>query len=337
MGWGSGTADYPYLVTPLDAITNRSAADGTRVFSLLDDNNLRAAARTAAGKDVAIVFVTADSGETYIVEFNAADRNNLQAWHHGVDLIKAVAAVNNNTIVVVHTVGPIVVEAWIDHPNVTALVWCGLPGQESGNSMVDVLYGDYNPSGRLPYTIGKSIDDYSAKVDYTFSLGIVRIPYTDGLFVDYRHFDAANITPRYEFGFGLSYSTFEYSQLIISGSVPTEPPPTGFGSSLHPSLHNPVFTVSFHLKNTGSVAGHETPQLYLSRPPSTQSPPYILRGFDSVFLHPSESTVVSFQLSRYDLSVWNVITQKWEVPRGDTRVIVAASSRDHRLSGVIAV
>ena len=108
-------------------------------------------------------------------------------------------------------------------------------------------------SGRLPYTIGKSIDDYSAQVDYTFSIEIVEIPYTEGLFIDYRHFDAviflvlflrvfaitlcfqANITPRYEYGFGLSYTTFDYSDLSVSGSVPNTAPPSGPGSSLDPS------------------------------------------------------------------------------------------------------
>jgi beta-glucosidase len=298
---------------------------------------LGAAAETAAGRDVAFVFITADSGETYFVEGNWADRTDLQAWHDGDALVNAVAAVNNNTIVVVHTVGPIVVEAWIDNPNVTALVWCGLPGQESGNALVDVLYGDYNPSGRLPYTIGKSIDDYSAQVDYTFSLEIVQIPYTEGLLIDYRHFDAANITPRYEYGFGLSYTTFDYSDLSVSGSVPNTAPPRGPGSSLDPSLHEPIYDVTFTLMNNGTVAGHEVPQLYLSPPPTAQSPPYLLKGFESVFLLPGESRTVSFTLSRYDLSVWNVISQSWEVPSGTTGVTVGASSRDRRLKGAIVV
>jgi hypothetical protein len=123
--------------------------------------------------------------------------------------VLAVAAQNNNTIVVVHSVGPLIVEPWIDHPNVTAVrifffssslliissqvVWAGLPGQESGNSLVDILYGDWNPSGRLPYTIAKKISDYSAQR----SLGggpndVISIPYTEGLFIDYRNFDAVS-------------------------------------------------------------------------------------------------------------------------------------------------
>ncbi|KAI0348699.1 glycoside hydrolase family 3 protein [Trametopsis cervina] len=335
MGWGSGTANFPYLVTPLDALTNRSALDGTDVSSSLSDSDLTAAAKAARGKDVAFVFITADSGEDgYIVEFNIGDRNDLQAWHGGDALVKAVAAVNNNTIVVVNTVGPIILEAWIEHPNVTGLVWSGLPGQEAGNSLVDVLYGTYNPSGRLPYTLAKSTNDYPAQVDYTLSLTTLHIPYSEGLFIDYRHFDAAGISPRFEFGFGLSYTTFTYSGLSINGSVEGENPS---GGSLDPALHEKVITVSFTLLNNGTLPGHEVPQLYLSPPASANSPPSILKGFDSVYLEAGQSKVVELGLSRYDLSIWNVTSQKWDVPKGTTGVKVGASSRDLRLQGQIVV
>ena len=101
-------------------------------------------------------------------------------------------------------------EAWADHPNVTGILWAGLPGQESGNSLVDVLYGNVNPSARLPFTIARNESEYSSHVLYAPNNGN-NTPYdnfTEGLLVDYRAFDARNITPRYEFGFGLSYTTF---------------------------------------------------------------------------------------------------------------------------------
>lgn len=124
--------------------------------------------------------------------------------------MEAVASVNKNTVVVVNSVGPIVMEAWINNANgesrsliyrnpadpvskVTAVVWAGLPGQEAGNSLVDVIYGAVNPSGRLPYTIGKAVTDYSAQVLYTTGTNIVQIPYTEGIFIDYRHFDAVSL------------------------------------------------------------------------------------------------------------------------------------------------
>ncbi|KAI0702482.1 glycoside hydrolase family 3 protein [Cytidiella melzeri] len=337
MGWGSGTANFPYLITPLDALTNRSALDGTTVFSSLSDTDTQAAATAARGSDVAFVFITADSGEeSGIVEGNVGDRNDLLAWHDGDALVEAVANVNNNTVVVVNTVGPIIVDAWIDHPNVTALVWSGLPGQEAGNSLVDVLYGAYNPSGRLPYTIAKSADDYPAKVDYTLiSLTTLQLPYSEGLFIDYRHFDQADISPRYEFGFGLSYTTFTYFGLVITGSAAGGSPRSGYGASVDASLHKKVITVTFTLRNNGTVAGHEIPQLYLSPPASANSPPSLLKGFDSVYLAPGESKIAQLQLSRYDLSIWNVATQQWEIPGGSTGVLVGASSRDIRLRGAI--
>jgi len=202
---------------------------------------------------------------------------------------------------------------------------------------VDVLYGAYNPSGRLPYTIGKSINDYPAQIDTAFSLVTIQIPYTEGLNIDYRHFDAANITPRYEFGFGLSYTTFAYSGLSVSGSVPSSDPPSGPGSSLDPSLHKTAYQVTATITNNGTVAGHECPQLYLSPPASANSPPYLLKGFDSMFLTPGQSKTVTFNISRYDLSIWDVVTQRWQLPRGNTGVTVGASSRDRRLKGTITL
>ena len=114
-------------------------------------------------------------------------------WANADNVVTTVANNNNNTIVVVHSVGPNIVEPWIDHPNVTALIWAGVPGQEAGNSIVDVLYGDYNPSGRLPYTIAKSPSDYPTElITGGGPNDILSIPYTEGLLIDYRHFDAVS-------------------------------------------------------------------------------------------------------------------------------------------------
>ncbi|KAI0348700.1 beta-glucosidase [Trametopsis cervina] len=336
LGWGSGTADFPYLTAPVDAITARAKQDGTTITSSLSDTDLNGAANAAAGKDVAFVFITADSGEGYLtVENNAGDRNDLSAWHGGDALIAQVAKTNKNTVVVVNSVGPINTEAWVNHPNVTAIVWSGLPGQEAGNSLVDVLYGAYNPSGKLPFTIGKSINDYAAQI-ITSGSGIVPIPYNEGLFIDYRHFDQANIAPRFEFGFGLSYTTFSYSNLKISGSTSGGTrQPKGPGSSLDPWLHTPVVTVTFTLTNTGTVAGTEIPQLYISPPSTAKSAPNNLKGFDSVFLAAGASTTVSLSLTRYHFSIWDVVSQQWLIPSGVTGISVGASSRDLRLKGSI--
>ena len=218
MGWGSGTAQYPYLIDPLAAIAMQARKDGSGLNWWLDDWTLDGIAGVAAPAEVAIVGINADSGEQYItVDGNQGDRNNLTAWLNGDAIVQATAAVNNNTIVVVHSVGPLIVEAWIDNPNITAVLWAGVPGQESGNGLVDVLYGWYNPSGRLPYTIAKAREDYPADVLYDSPEEYPPIRYSEGLNIDYRHFMANNIAPRFEFGYGLSYTSFNYYNLQIWG------------------------------------------------------------------------------------------------------------------------
>ena len=219
MGWGSGTAQFPYLITPLEALQWHARLDGSVIQWVLDDFNYALIASTAQQATVCFAFVKADSGEGYItVDDNQGDRNNLSAWQEGDQLIATVAGNCPNTIVVVHSVGQIDMAAWADNPNVTAILWASLPGEESGDSLVDVIYGDVNPSGRLPFTIAKNDSDYSSNVLFVPNDGNFSAPYDnfpEGLLVDYRAFDARNITPLYEFGFGLSYTTFNVSSQII--------------------------------------------------------------------------------------------------------------------------
>lgn len=226
MGWGSGTAQFPYLIAPVDALHSQAAQDGTKFTNVSNNYDLAAAVASAEGASAVIVFGNADSGEGYIdVDGNAGDRKNLTLWQGADALISAVAAVNPNTIVVLHTVGPAIVEAYKNHPNVTAIIWAGLPGQESGNAITDVLYGKVNPSGKSVFTWGKDRADWGTDILYTSSDANPQIEFTEGVFIDYRHFDKYNIEPSYEFGFGLSYSTFEYSNLKITkkNAGPYEP------------------------------------------------------------------------------------------------------------------
>ena len=188
MGWGSGTTNFPYLITPLEAIQQRARQDRSSVSWWLSNWDLPGAAATALDQDVALVFVNSDSGEDYItVAGNEGDRMNLTAWGQGDNLINAVAAANTNTIVVVHSVGPLIVEPWIDNPNVTAVLWANLPGQEPGNSLVDILYGDVHPSGRLRYTIAKDTADSLAHVSVADmnTTEILKVDYTEGILIDY--------------------------------------------------------------------------------------------------------------------------------------------------------
>lgn len=236
MGWGSGTADFPYLVTPEQAIQNYILTTGMgEVFAVTDNYAQRQIVDTAKQASVSLVFVNADSGEGYIsVDGNDGDRNNFTLWNDGDRVIRNVTSVCNNTIVVIHSVGAVDVSAWYNNDNVTAIVWAGLPGQESGNALVDVLYGKVSPGGKLPFTIGRP-NDYTAKVDYIPNNGQFGAPqqdFTEGLLIDYRGFDANGIKPIYEFGFGLSYTTFSYSNLQVNTvRAPAYVPTTGQSSS----------------------------------------------------------------------------------------------------------
>ena len=126
-------------------------------------------------------------------------RNNLTAWLNGDALVRAVASQNNNTIVVINSVGPLILEPWIEHPNVTAVVWAGLEGTETGNALVDIIYGDKNPSGRLPYTIAKSLNDYPAQVVFGGNgEEILNITYSEGCVCFAFHpFFISRIAPHY--------------------------------------------------------------------------------------------------------------------------------------------
>ncbi|KAI0376320.1 glycoside hydrolase family 3 protein [Hypomontagnella monticulosa] len=329
MGWGSGTASYPYFSAPADAIRTRAQADGTQI-SLSSSDSTSSVGSAVNGADVAIVFITSDSGEGYItVENHAGDRNNLDPWHNGNDLVKAVAAANKNVIVVVHSVGPVILETILAQPNVKAIVWAGLPSQENGNALVDVLYGDTTPSGKLPYTIAKSANDYGT--------GVVRgnDDFKEGLYVDYRKFDRDGIEPRYEFGYGLSYTNFTYSGIFVDGR-PTAGPAAGeIIPGGRADLWETIITVTVTVKNTGTVKGAEVAQLYLGFPEVAKAPPKQLRGFEKLTLEPGAEDIVAFELKRRDLSVWDTTKQEWVVPPGIFNFSVGASSRDIRQTGTL--
>ncbi|KAJ5085986.1 hypothetical protein N7532_010757 [Penicillium argentinense] len=333
MGWGSGTAEFPYLVAPVDAIQAQADKTGTQIITSTTDD-AAAGAEAAAAAETAIVFINSDSGEGYItVENNPGDRNNLDPWHNGNSLVQSVASSNKNVIVVIHSVGPIILETILAQPSVKAIIWAGLPGQESGNALADILYGSTSPSGKIPYTIAKQRSDYGAGWIYAQTDS-----FTEGLFVDYRHFDKNGIDPRYEFGHGLSYTEFAYSGLSINVLATSGPTIGSIISGGPVELFESVGTVSVHIVNNGSVEGAEVAQLYIGLPESAPlSPPKQLRGFEKVFLQAAGSGTATFELTRRDLSYWDVTLQKWVVPSGTFRVYVGASSRDIRLQGTFSV
>ncbi|KAI9675300.1 MAG: hypothetical protein M1817_001203 [Caeruleum heppii] len=251
-GWGSGAVDYPYLVTPLEAL--KKAFDPEKVYLSSHPTNkppFKATPSILTEQDICMVFINSDGGEGFIASDGIrGDRNDLYSQKGGDKLIQSVAEGCGNgqgsTIVVVHAIGPVILERWVDLKGVKAVILANLPGQESGNALADVLFGDVNPSGKLPYTVGRDLEDYGkgGQVMYYPNEVVPQQDFREGLYIDYRHFDKArlliygclelNIEPRYEFGFGLSYTTFEFTNISLTTTKPKTPYP-----SPRPATRNP--------------------------------------------------------------------------------------------------
>ncbi|RPA86838.1 putative beta-glucosidase L [Ascobolus immersus RN42] len=328
VGWGSGGGTFEYLIDPLQAIEERAAAEGATVESVLNDFDYKKIREVAADKDVCLAFIQSRSGEGLAaVDGNVGDRNNLTAWHGGDALIATLTPICDNIVVVAHTVGPIVVEPWIEHPNVKAVLFPHLPGQESGSSLVQTLWGDVNPSGKLPYTLGKKQDDYCCKLISDWAGFAPEQDFTEGTNIDYRWFAAKGITPRFEFGFGLSYTTFAYDASTLSISTPKVLPDVG--------LEDVLFSVEIEIENTGDVEGKEAAQLYITYPSEAKDSGRWLRGFDKVKLAPGEKKKAIFEVRKRDVSYWKEGSGWAQVTGKDYEIQVGASERDVKAKGSV--
>ncbi|KAK4150653.1 putative beta-glucosidase M [Chaetomidium leptoderma] len=338
-GGGSGSNSPPYVVSPFQALQERVTKDkGILRWDFHSDNP----AEPYVNADACLVFINAYASESF-------DRTSLTD-EFSDRLVLNVASWCANTIVVIHSAGIRTVDAWITHPNITATLFAGLPGQESGHSLTSILYGDINPSGRLPYTVARSESDYGRLLNSSVSADpFPQDSFTEGLLIDYRHFDKHQITPRFEFGFGLSYTSFAYANLSASTTATTKnllaefpDPNIPVVQGGHPALWDIVAVARCTVTNTGPVDGAEIAQLYVSVPRAggedSESPVRQLRGFVKVGpLAPGQREEAVFELTRRDLSVWDVVAQQWRLRRGVYRVWVGASSRDLRVGGSVVV
>jgi len=285
-------------------------------------------ANYAGASDVCLVFLNAFSGE-------GADRGELYNADQDT-LVNTIASNCNNTIVVINTNGPRLVEKWIEHDNVTALLYGGYLGQESGNAIVDVLYGDVNPSGKLINTIAKDEDNYPVKICETTVCN-----YTEGVHIDYRYFDANNISVRYPFGHGLSYTTFQYGNVSAQKSdeqaLSSKYPTGGLTLGGNADLFDEVISVSVTVANTGDVDGAEVAQLYVAYPDAAQQPVRQLRGFEKVQIQHGSSSQVKFSVRRRDVSYWDTEAQQWAIASGQYTFSVGSSSRDLRGSATVTI
>ena len=227
-GWGSGAVEFPFLTPPLDALQSTFDLGKVEITPILTNKLPKNAPSLLREQDLCIVFINSDAGEGYTSWHHITDRIDLHPQKGGDALVNIVAKACSKTIVVVHAVGPVILERWIKKPNVKAVVLANLPGEQSGNALADVLFGTVDASGRLPYTVGKSLSHYGEGGQImTKPNGIVpQQDFNESVFIDYRHFDKYGITPRYEFGFGLSYTTFAFSGFTLKTLKPKSPLPS---------------------------------------------------------------------------------------------------------------
>ena len=237
------------------------------------------------------------------------------------ELIRQISAVNKNTIVVITAGGNVDMMQWID--KVPAVLDAWYPGQEGGTALAQILFGDYSPSGKLPVSFERRWEDNPVFHSYYPAKGESRVQYSEGVFVGYRHYDQSETKPLFAFGFGLSYTTFAYSNLSVT-------PGTG-------NLDQPV-TVSFEVRNSGRREGAEVAQLYVGDPhASIPRPVKELKGFAKVNLKPGESKRVSIHLDRRALSFYDVGKKDWNAEPGLFDILIGGSSDKTELRGTFTL
>jgi len=307
---GGGSADVLplYTINPDDGMQRMVIPMGfSGGVRALDGNDLDAAVKLAKASTVAVVMVGSNEGEgsDHPIELAYADNK----------LIEAVAAVNPKTVVVLKTGGAVTMP-WLS--KVAAVLEAWYPGEEDGNAVAHVLFGDVNPSGKLPVSFPISAQDTLARDPESWPGTGKEVHYKEGINVGYRWYQANNIKPLFPFGFGLSYTTFAYSGLAVS------PLPGGKGVA-----------VSFQVQNTGKVAGAEVAQVYVGFPSIAEGDeaPRQLKGFEKVSLAPGESKTVHITLNPREFAYWSVDKHDWVTAPGAYKIMAGASSEDIRLEG----
>ena len=236
------------------------------------------------------------------------------------DLIRQVASVNKRVIVVITAGGNVDMTGWIDQ--VPAVLQAWYPGQEGGSALADILFGDFSPSGKLPASFERRWEDNPVFHSY-YPQADKRVAYTEGIFLGYRYYDRSSTKPLFPFGFGLSYTRFQYSALRISPNQSASP--------------DSVF-VSFDVKNIGHRAGAEVAELYVGDSHSSVPRPVKeLKGFAKVFLRPGEEKEVSLTLNRRSFSYYDVRNKRWTAEPGIFSILVGSSSAQINLSGTFTL
>ena len=328
MGYGSGATIFNYLIDPLSAITEKANNLGISIVSygkLTSTSETNYGVETQIGIedidgvnnllaqntdiDLCLIFIMADSGEELLyLERSHGDRYDMNAWHNGNELVKNVTQSSSckKKVVVINAPGPINVDTWID--DVDGVVFSGMGGGESGNGLADVLFGDLNPSGHLPYVWGK-VDQYPGTIDFNPSYeDFIPYEYSEGVFVGQRYFDLKKVEPIFPFGYGLSYTTFTFNALTSTYDATKK-----------------ILTATFNVKNEGEFDGDVVPMLFLKFPTITEYTEYpskLFKGFDKVFIKKGETKSVTITVNEHALSYFSVSENKFKMGSGEYTVYI---------------
>jgi beta-glucosidase len=303
---GGGTAGvHPvYSITPQAGLQSKAGSKVTITYN--DGSDLTSAAAAAKAASVAIVMVGDARKEGSDFPISLSGNQD--------DIVSTVAAANKNTIVVIKS-GSVILMPWASQ--VSSILEAWYPGEEDGNVVADLLFGNANPSGKLPITFPVALGDLPASTPAQYPGVNGQVDYSEGLDMGYRSYDARGVAPLFPFGYGLSYTTFSYSNLQVTA---------GAGNTA---------TVSFNITNTGKVAGAEVGQVYVSMPAAAGEPPDGLAGFQKIMLQPGATGHVSIPLSIRAFQHWDTSIHNWAITSGTYQIHVGSSSRTFLLNGSI--
>jgi len=325
-GGGSSLVTPKYSIAPLKSIQDRAGQSLQVSYALgvsmegedpskdtpVAREQLRNEAVSAVAKaDAAIIVV----GRSPALESEDFDIKSLDLPAGQDDLIEAVSKANKNTVVVINAGGPVVMTRWIAQVPAVLDLWYG--GQEGGNAIADILFGEANPSGKLPVSFVKQWKDSPAYGHYPGEN--LQVEYAEGIYVGYRYFDKQKVEPLFPFGYGLSYTRFDYSDLKVSPNKVSPGKPV---------------EVSLSVRNSGSRAGAEVVELYVHDGHSSVDRPIKeLKGFRRINLAPGEIKDVRFTLDRSAMAFYSTVKKEWVTEQGQFDVLVGPSSRDILLKG----
>ncbi|MFT3911754.1 MAG: glycoside hydrolase family 3 C-terminal domain-containing protein [Ferruginibacter sp.] len=330
MGGGSSQIRAFYEITPLEGIKNLAGknikinyAQGYKIErnATADAQMIAQAVEAAKKSDIVIVVGGWTHGFRYDVWKDNAydaedfDKPNMNMPFGQDELIKAVQKANPKTVIVLMGGGAIDMTQWIDQAPAILQAW--YPGLEGGNALAKIIFGEINPSGKLPMSFPKKLQDEPSHKLGEYPGDSTYVYYYDDIYVGYRYYDTYKVDPQFAFGHGLSYTNFDYSNLNVAAN--------GKGA-----------TVTLTVKNTGKVAGADVAQVYIKQENSSlPRPEKELKGFQKVFLQPGEQKTITIDLNEDAFKYFNDVQNEWVMEPGFFDVLVGSSSRNIKLNGKV--